>query len=177
MCVGKGKKCSGFCKLDRFFQSHMNHTEKISEFLRLKTIAVTGVSSGQPDAANIIFRKFKDAGYLTFPVNPKTSHVEGVSCYPDLGSLPDTPEGVMIASPPASARSIIEECLKLGIEYVWFHSSINQGSLDNDAATYGEENGMKVIRTGCPMMYVAPVDFGHKCIKWVLNLTGKVPKN
>ena len=47
----------------------MNHTEKISEFLELTRIAVTGVSSGQPDAANIIFRKFIDAGYQTFPVN------------------------------------------------------------------------------------------------------------
>jgi len=154
----------------------MNHTEKISAFLGLKKIAVTGVSSGNPDAANIIFRKFTDAGYRTFPVNPKTSNVEGVNCYPNLASIPDQPEGVMIASPPASARSIIEECLKLGIDYAWFHSSINQGSLDNGAASYGEENGMKVIRTGCPMMYIAPIDFGHKCIKWVLKLTGKIPK-
>ena len=154
----------------------MKHTEKISEFLGLKTIAVTGVSSGQPDAANIIFKKFKDAGYFVFPVNPKTSNVEGVACYPDLASLPEQPKGVVIASPPASARSIIEECLKLGINYVWFHSSINQGSLDHEAASLGEEKGMKVIRTGCPMMYIAPVDFGHKFIKWVLNLTGKVPK-
>ena len=154
----------------------MNHTDKISEFLALSTIAVTGVSSGQPDAANIIFRKLVDAGYRVYPVNPKTSIVEGVTCYPDLTSIPDRPEGVIIASPPASAMSIIEECLKLGISYAWFHSSINQGSLDNEAASFGEEKGMKVIRTGCPMMYVAPVDFGHKCIKWVLNLTGKVPR-
>ncbi len=154
----------------------MSHTEKISEFLELNTIAVTGVSSGQPDAANIIFRKLIDAGYQTYPVNPKANEVESVTCYPDLGSIPVRPEGVVIASPPSSARSIIEECLKLGINYAWFHSSINQGSLDNKAASYGEEKGMKVIRTGCPMMYVAPVDFGHKCIKWVLNLTGKVPR-
>ena len=153
----------------------MNHTEKITEFLELKTIAVTGVSSVQPDAANIIFRKFKDAAYSVFPVNPKTGKVEGVTCYPDLAGIPDQPEGVMIASPPASAQSIVEECLKLGIHYVWFHSSINQGSLDKAAADYAEKNGMKVIRTGCPMMYIPPVDFGHKCIKWVLKLTGKIP--
>ena len=154
----------------------MNHTEKISEFLELTRIAITGVSSGQPDAANIIFRKFIEAGYKAFPVNPKVSEVESVTCYPDLTSIPDRPEGVVIASPPSSARSIIDECLKIGISYIWFHSSINQGSLDEDAASFAEENGMKVIRTGCPMMYVAPVDFGHKCIKWVLNLTGKIPR-
>ena len=154
----------------------MNHTEKISEFLELDTIAVTGVSSGQPDAANIIFKKLIDAGYQTYPVNPKVNEVESVICYPDLASTPVRPGGVVIASPPSSARSIIEECLRLGINYVWFHSSINQGSLDDDAASFGEEKGMTIIRTGCPMMYIDPVDFGHKCIKWVLNLTGKVPR-
>ena len=154
----------------------MTHTEKIKEFLEFSTIAVTGVSSGQPEASNIIFRKFIDAGYQTFPVNPKANEVESVTCYQDLKSIPTCPEGVVIASPPASARSIIEECLKLGISYIWFHSSINQGSLDDDAASFAEENGIKVIRTGCPMMYISPVDFGHKCIKWVLNLTGKVPR-
>ena len=154
----------------------MNHTEKISEFLNLKSIVVTGVSSGQPDAANMIFRKLINAGYMVYPVNPKTNKVEGVACYPDLASIPVIPGGVIIASPPSSAKSIIEQCLKLKINYVWFHSSINQGSLDDDAAAIGEVNGMKVIRTGCPMMYVEPVDLGHKCIKWVLNLTGKVPR-
>jgi len=155
----------------------MNFSDKVKGFLDHKTIAVTGVSSGTPDAANHIFKKFKDAGYLTYPVNPKANTVEGVACYPNLSSLPDTPGGVMIASPPSSAQSIIEECLDLGIGYVWFHSSINQGSLDENAAAFAEDKGMTVLRTGCPMMYIAPVDFGHKFMKWFFRLTGKIPKN
>jgi predicted CoA-binding protein len=150
--------------------------EKIQKFLDLQVIAVSGVSSKQPGVANYIFRKFRDSGYKVFPVNPATSQVEGVDCFPNLTSIPNLPEGVVIASPPSSAKSIIEECISLEIKYVWFHSSINQGSLDEDAAKLGEEKGLNIICTGCPMMYIPPIDFGHKCIKWVLKLTGKIPK-
>jgi len=151
-------------------------TEKINEFISLKKIAVTGVSSKQKDAANHVFNKFKAGNYNVFAINPRTDRVEGAKAYPNLTAINEKIDGVVIASPPASALSIIEECITLGIEWIWFHSSINQGSLENKAANFAEDNGINVIRTGCPLMYIKPVDFPHKCIKWVLNLTGKVPR-
>jgi len=152
------------------------HLEKIRDFTAQRSIAVTGVSSTQPDAANAVFNKLKNADYQVYAINPKAASVENVKAYPNLTAVGVKIDGVVIASPPASARSIIEECIELGIKRIWFHSSVNQGSLDQNAADYAEKNGMDVIRTGCPMMYIAPVDFPHKCIKWVLNLTGKVPR-
>ena len=47
--------------------------ESVAEFLRGKRIAVAGVSRGQPQSANFIFRKLRDAGYETFPVNPRAT--------------------------------------------------------------------------------------------------------
>ena len=151
-------------------------TEKIDEFLKLKKIAVTGVSSSNPDAANLIFRKLRSLELSVFAVNPRTKEVEGEVCHPNLSSLPSIPEGVIIASPPQSAKPIIEECLQLGIKYVWLHSSVNQGSFEKEAIKFGEDHGLAIIQTGCPMMYYSPVDFGHKCMKWVLQLTGKIPR-
>ncbi len=151
-------------------------TEKIQKFTNLKKIAVTGVSSTKPDAANLIFKKFKTADYDVFAINPRAEKVEEVTAYPNLTAVNQKIEGVVIASPPASSSSIIRECIELDIKWIWFHSSINRGSLDDEAADFAEQNGINVIRTGCPLMYIKPVDFPHKCIKWVLNLTGKVPR-
>jgi uncharacterized protein len=151
-------------------------TEKIRVFTELRKIAITGVSGSKPDAANIIFRKFHQLGLTVFPVNPHTKEVEGTTCYPDLSSLPSLPEGVVIASPPHTAKSIMEECLQLGIKHVWLHSSVNKGSYDAETVKFGEEHGISVIPVGCPMMYYKPVDFGHKCMKWIFNLTGKIPR-
>jgi hypothetical protein len=149
--------------------------EKIESFRKLSKIAVTGVSSSRPDAANLIFRKLRDTGISVQPVNPRVTEVEGTICYPDLTSIPIVPEAVVIASPPQTARLIIDECLRLNIKHVWLHSSINKGSFDQDAVKYAEEHGISVIPTGCPLMYYPPVDFGHRCMKWIFNLTGKIP--
>jgi hypothetical protein len=32
-----------------------------------------------------------------------------------------------------------------------------------------------VIDVGCPMMFMEPVDLGHRCIRWVLERAGKLP--
>lgn len=150
--------------------------EKIEKFLTLKKLAVTGVSSEKPDAANMIYRKFRDSGLMVFPVNPKVHEVEGTTCYPNLSALPVLPDGVVIASPPQSCRPIIDECLKLGIENVWFHRSIGYGSYDREAWEYSEQMGLSVIPAGCPMMYFPPVDMGHRCLKWIFRMTGKIPR-
>lgn len=154
----------------------MEYREKIKKFLDLDRIAVTGVSTEKPDAANIIFKKLKNSDYEVFPVNPKSRLVDGFTCYPNVSEIPGKVKGVVIASPPGSARKIIDDCLRQEIKYVWFHSSINNGSYEAKTVEYAEKQGMVVIPTGCPMMYLQPVDFGHKCIRWVLGLTGKIPK-
>ena len=151
-------------------------SEKINIFLQLKKIAITGVSGTKPDAANIIFRKLRDLGITTFPVNPNSKEVENTTCYPNLSSLPLLPEGVVIASPPQSAKSIVEECLQLGIKHVWIHSTIGNGSYNKEVVDYGEESGLSIIPTGCPMMFYKPVDFGHRCMKWIFNVSGKIPR-
>ena len=150
------------------------HAEKVMDFIAQQHIAVTGVSSTNPDAANHIFNKFRKGNYTVFAVNPRVAEVENTRSYPDLSSIGKRIDGVVIASPPSSASSIVEECLKLRIPRVWFHSAVNQGSLDNKAADYAENNGMDVIRTGCPLMYIKPVDFPHKCIRFILKLSGKI---
>jgi hypothetical protein len=29
-----------------------------------------------------------------------------------------------------------------------------------------------VIAGGCPMMFCEPVDIGHKCMRWIIDVTG-----
>jgi hypothetical protein len=41
---------------------------------------------------------------------------------------------------------------------------------------YGAQKNLSIVPAGCPMMFCEPVDFGHKCMRWVLNLTGGLPK-
>jgi len=149
--------------------------ETVRAFLDRKRIAVAGVSREGGLPANAIYRKLRGAGYQVFPVNPNATEVEGDRCYPSLGAVPDGVEAVVIATPPAAADALVRECADLGIRHVWMHRSFGQGSVSASAAAFGREQGISMIDGACPMMYVQP-DVGHRCVRWILKLTGGLPK-
>lgn len=147
----------------------------IREFLGQRRIAVAGVSRQSDQAANAIFRKLRDAGYQVTPVNPAAQEVEGVRCYPDLASVPGGVDAVMVVTPAAAAAGLVEECAKLGIRRAWLHRAIGPGSVSKEAVRVGRERGVEVIEGGCPMMFVEPVDTGHKCLRWWVRRKGWLP--
>lgn len=150
--------------------------EAVESFLAQKRIAVAGVSRSKNEAANIVYRKLRDSGYQVFPVNPNASELEGETCYADLKSVPGGVDAVVIATHPRVAGQIVRECAELGISHVWMHRSFGRGSVSDDAVGYCREHGIRVIPGGCPMMFCEPVDFGHKCMRWISKLTGGLPK-
>lgn len=48
-------------------------------------------------------------------------------------------------------------------------------SVSEEAASICREAGIAVLDGGCPMMFLEPVDLAHRCIRWVLDRTGKLP--
>lgn len=150
--------------------------ERIQKFSELKNIAVAGVSRNpKGETGNIIYKKFKDSGYNVFAVNPNAVEVEGDKCYPNLQSIPSPVDAVVINTSPKATMDVLKDCKETGIKYAWIHSSIGNGSYNDEAEKYSEENGIELIPRGCPMMYIGKVDLPHKCIKGVLKLTGKIP--
>ncbi len=150
--------------------------DSVSDFLAQRRIAVAGVSRTSSQAANLIYRKLRGSGYEVFPVNPKATEVEGDTCYPNLASIPDGVDAVVIATTPAIADGIVRECADRGISRVWMHRSFGAGSVSDVAVQYCREHDIAVIPGACPMMFCKPVDVGHRCMRWVLQLTGGLPK-
>jgi predicted CoA-binding protein len=149
--------------------------EPVTEFLRGKRIAVAGVSRETAQAANAVFRKLRDSGYETFPINPNAAEIEGVKCYPDLGSIPGPIDGIVIATHPDVAIEMVRQCSEHGVRRVWFHRSFGDGSVSEAAVRECETRGLQCIVGGCPLMYCEPVDFGHRCMRWWLRRRGRVP--
>lgn len=148
-----------------------------AEFLGKKRIAVTGVSRNPANhGGNIVYQRLRSRGYQVFAVNPNATEVEGDPCYPDLRSIPGGVEGVVIATRPETAESTMRECAELGIDHVWMHRGPGAGSVSPAAALYGREQGITVIDGGCPLMFGPTADFGHKCMRPILTLTGSVPR-
>ena len=150
--------------------------ETVSDFLAQERIAVVGVSRDSGQAANLVYKKLRDAGYQVFAVNPNAEEVEGDTCYANVNSIPGSVEGVVIATQPQVTDHIVRECAEAGISRIWMHRSFGQGSVSQKSVDFCRENNITIIPGGCPLMFCEPVDFGHICIRWILNLTGGLPK-
>ncbi len=145
------------------------------DFLAQKRIAVVGVSRTSTQPANFVFRKLRAAGHEVFPVSLFAAELEGTHCYPDLSSIPGGVTAVVIFTPPSATESVVRECVALGIRHVWLHRSFGAGSASEAAIRVAREAGLAIIPAGCPAMFCEPVDLAHRCFRWVLTLTGKLP--
>ena len=147
----------------------------IEQFLSRKRIAVAGVSRNSGEAANAVYRKLRGAGYEVFATNPNATEVEGARCFPDLAAIPGGVDAVVIATRPDVSTDVVRQCSARGVDLVWFHRSFGEGSVSADAVRECEARGIRCIVGGCPLMYCKPVDVGHRCMRWLLQLQRRVP--
>jgi hypothetical protein len=151
--------------------------EAANEFLADKRIAVTGVSRDpKGHGSNIVYRRLRDRGYEVFAINPNADEVEGDPCHHDLKTIPGGVDAVVVGTRPEIAEDTMRECADLGIKRVWMHRSFGPGSVSDAATEYGRRHGITVIDGGCPLMFDPIADPGHKVMRFVCTLTGKVPK-
>ncbi len=152
--------------------------EAAAEFLSKKRIAVAGVSreSGGAHGGNPVYLRLRDRGYDVYAINPNADQVEGDSAYPNLRTIPGGVEAVVIATHPKMAGDVMQECIDVGVKLVWMHRGPGGGSVSHEAAELGRAAGVKVLEGGCPLMYAPTADVGHKVLRGVLSLVGRIPK-
>ena len=151
----------------------------VKDFLDQKRIAVVGVSDQRETGCNLAYRRFKDAGYAVSAINPRISSFEGDPCYPDLKSIPERPQAVFILTNPEISTAIVQQCVDLGIQYVWMHCMMgtkpglaaSMTSVSPDAVRMCRENGITVIPGSCPNQFLNP-DFGHGLMRRLWRALG-----
>ena len=147
------------------------------DFLSQHRIAVAGVSRDPKQPANLIYRRLRDTRHHVFAVNPNAAEVEGDACYPSVGAIPDGVDGVVIVTTPQVAETIISDCAAAGIRRVWLHRGLGPGSMSDEAVEACQDHGIDVIPGACPNMFGATADSGHKCMRVMLQMTGKIPRH
>jgi predicted CoA-binding protein len=149
----------------------MTTRQAVNYFLNNKSIAVVGVSRDQKKFGYIAYKNLKEKDYKVFPVNPNVDTVDSDQCYPDLRSIKENIEGVLLVVPPQKSELIVREAHDLGIKSVWFQ----QGSSSDEAIKFCEENNISVVSGECIMMFAEPVESFHKFHRWIWKIFGKLP--
>jgi predicted CoA-binding protein len=123
----------------------------IDDYLKQGPYAVIGASKDLAKYGNKVLRAYQQRGANVFAVNPSATEIEGQIAYPDLSSLPETPRGISIITPPRVTETVITEAVALGIAFAW----IQPGAESPSAIDLAEAGGMEVIADGSCFLVVS----------------------
>lgn len=152
-------------------------TRNLSGLFNPKSIAVVGASQFSQKVGAIALKNIILSGYQgkIYPVNPNISNVGSLKFYPNLSSLPEPPDLVVIAIPADLVPVILEECGLLGIKNVVIFSAGFK-----EAGKNGQELEEKLIKIASHFQIniLGPNCLGFASTKIHLNVTfGQVISN
>lgn len=95
-------------------------TMSLESFFNPQSVAVVGASRHKGKVGCEVLSNVIRAGYegKIFPVNPYADTIEGLKCYPDLESIGEIPDLVVIIVPAKIVPSIMQQCARIGVKSV-----------------------------------------------------------
>ncbi len=121
----------------------MTLEEKILKEYR--TVAVVGASSNPEHPSFIVLRYLSEHGYNVIPVNPNEHEILGMTCYPNLSSIPEKVEVVDIFRRSEAVMPVVEEAIKIGAKAIW----MQEGVINEEAAARARDAGLLVVMDKC----------------------------
>ena len=125
----------------------MNNASIETILKETKTVAVVGISDKLGRPSLTVGSYLKDHGYEVLPVNPNLSSVAHVPCYPDLKSLPVTPDLVVVFRKPTDIPDVVREAVATAVPRIW----IQEGIVSEEGYQMAEVAGMAVVMDLCIM--------------------------
>lgn len=112
-----------------------------------RVIAAVGLSS-KPERPSFGVCRFLQAhGYRVIPVNPNEGEIIGEKAYPDLRSVPEKVDLVLIFRNPEAVPPIVEDAITVGAKVVW----MQDGAGNPEAAQRAVDAGLKAVVDDCMM--------------------------
>jgi len=111
----------------------------------VKTMAVVGLSSKETRPGYTVPAYMQREGYRIIPVNPNLTNALGETAYPDLLSVPEPVELVLIFRRPEYVPPVVEQAIEIGARVVW----MQLGIVNEEAAAQARAAGLEVVMDSC----------------------------
>ncbi|HNU91710.1 MAG TPA: acetate--CoA ligase family protein [Spirochaetota bacterium] len=138
-------------------RSEMPRTEGMSAFFTPASVAVMGASSTPGKIGNVILDSLVNYEYAgrVYPVNPHYEELMGLKSYPDLSSLPEPPELVVIVVDLARTPELLDEMSRLGCRNALIVSGGGKelggerAKLEGEIASRARALGIRLVGPNC----------------------------
>lgn len=111
----------------------------------VNTIAVVGLSSKKNRPGYTVPAYLQDEGYRIIPVNPHLEESLGEKAYPDLRSVPEPVDMVLIFRRSEYIPPVVEQAIEIEADVVW----MQLGIVNEEAAAMAREAGLEVVMDSC----------------------------
>ena len=118
----------------------------IQQILKLKNIAVVGMSNTEGKPANFVPKYLIEHGYNVIPVNPTATEVLGRKSYASISEVSDQVDIVDVFRRSEDVPPVVYDAIKKkGIKVIWMQSGI----YNEEAEMKAKENGIDVVYNRC----------------------------
>jgi acyl-CoA synthetase (NDP forming) len=148
-------------------------------FFNPGSIAIIGVSrKGSGFGGGTFLAKFIECGFpgKLYPINPKADEIQGLKAYPDLASLPETPDLALVSVAAKYVPAVLEECARNGVRNIHILSSgfkETAGVVGSDGVMLEER--IAAIARENDLLIIGPNCMGPYCPSSRLTAWGAIP--
>jgi acyl-CoA synthetase (NDP forming) len=142
----------------------------LTAMLRPRSVAIVGASNDPTRIGGRPLRYYRENGFpgAIYPINPNRDEIQGLKAYPDLASLPEAPDLVLVAIPAAAVVATAEEAAAKGARAMVIFSSgfaeMDDGdgqAMQDRLGEIARESGMRIAGPNCLGVFNAAI--GHYC--------------
>lgn len=133
---------------------------QIDEFMKLKRIAVVGVSRDKHHFSRMVLKEYAAKGYDVVPVGRSGGEVEGQRCFASIAEVEPKVEGAIVMVGAAESAAAAEECRRAGVTKLWIYKGENADGVADE----------------CPLMWLKGGAWFHGAHKTIRGWFGGLPK-
>lgn len=113
-----------------------------------RNIAVVGFSSRQARAGYYVPAYLQQQGYRIIPVNPYLEEGLGQKAYPDLKSVPEPVDLVLLFQRSENVPPFVDEAIAISAKAIW----MQLGIANEKAAAKARAAGLDVVQNACMLV-------------------------
>ena len=111
-----------------------------------KSVAIVGASPNPARSSYFVSTYLQQStDFRLYFVNPNATEILGEPVYRSLADLPEVPDIVDVFRRGSDIPSVIDEVLAIGAKTIW----VQLGIWNEEAAHYGEQQGLTVVMDRC----------------------------
>ena len=149
----------------------MTTRKQIDQFLAGQPIAMAGVSRNPKKFGRMAYDDLTGKGLKIIPINPNISDINGVTCYPDVGNLPQDVKSIIIMTKKDQTFQVVKDAVARGIQNIW----IQQSSDTPETLAFLKDKDVNAITKQCILMHHHPNGL-HKFHRNLKRFFGGLPR-